>query len=220
MTIPAVPTVAVGLVLAAGRASRFGATKQVAEVAGLPMVAHAVATAHAAGLAEVFVVVGHDRAAVTEAARRGGHVVVVHNPEYARGQASSLRCGLEAVAAQTDASVVVVLLADQPGVRPEVVAAVADAAAAAPDGLARARYADVPGHPVGLDRRIWPRLVELEGDAGARQLFDGYDVAVVRVGSGAPPDVDRPADLAGLLAGGGDRVDGADAAGRVEEAPE
>jgi len=209
VTIPVLPTVAVGLVLAAGTASRFGATKQLAEVDGLPLVAHAVAAAHAAGLGQVFVVVGHDGAAVAAAARRGGPVTIVDNPDHGRGQATSLRCGLDAVAAGTDAAVAVVLLADQPGVRPEVVAAVADAAAAAPDGIARARYDDAPGHPVGLDRRIWPRLRDLQGDAGARQVFGGYEVATVTVAGAAPPDVDEPADLdrVGAAERGGADVD-------------
>ncbi|MFA9443781.1 NTP transferase domain-containing protein [Egicoccus sp. AB-alg6-2] len=196
MTTPAAPTVAAGLVLAAGSATRFGATKQVAEVDGRPMVAHAVAVAHAAGLRPVYVVVGHDRGVVAAAARQAGEVEVVDNPDHAAGQAGSLRRGIEAVAAGPDVDVVVVLLADQPGLRPAVVSAVADAAAAAPDGIARARYRDGDGHPVGLGHQVWPRLLDLSGDEGARQLFEGYDVATVSVAEDTPRDVDTPGDLA------------------------
>ncbi|GGI03415.1 nucleotidyltransferase family protein [Egicoccus halophilus] len=205
MTVPVVPSVAVGLVLAAGRATRFGATKQLVEVDGLPLVAHAVAAAHAAGLARVVVVVGHDADAVATAAARGGAVEVVHNPDHGSGQASSLRAGLAAVEAADDVDVVVVLLADQPGLRPAAVAAVADAAEAAPDGIARVRYADGTGHPVGLARRLWPRLADLDGDAGARQLFDGHDVALVRVDDRLPPDVDTVEDLVRRDRGDGPR---------------
>ena len=202
MTGPVVPTAVAGLILAAGTASRFGATKQLAEVDGRPLVAHAVATAHAAGLAPVYLVVGHDRDAVVAGATRGGAVEVVDNPHHTEGQASSLRCGIAAVEQGPDVDVVVVLLADQPGVRPELVTAVADAAAAAPDGIARAQYADGQGHPVGLAHQVWPRLRDLDGDAGARQLFDAYDVATVRVGQRTPPDVDTPDDLARLRTDG------------------
>jgi CTP:molybdopterin cytidylyltransferase MocA len=195
-------TVTVGLVLAAGGARRFGATKQVAELDGLPLVGHAVATAHAAGCREVLVVVGHDAALVAEAAATGGQVRVVHNPAYAEGQATSLGHGLDAAEdAGDDVEVAVVLLADQPNLRPDVVRAVADAAAAAPDGIARAAYDDGPGHPVGLHRRVWPRLQDLTGDEGARQVFAGYDVALVSVRGPVPPDVDRPADLERLRGG-------------------
>lgn len=201
MSAPAVPTVAAALVLAAGSGSRFGGTKQLAELDGRPLVAHAVATAHAAGLAPVYLVVGHDRDAVVAAAATAGEVEVVDNPEHAAGQAGSLARGIAAVEHGPDVDVVVVFLADQPWVRADVAQAVADAAASSADGIARARYDDGPGHPVGLARQMWPRLHDLVGDEGARQLFAGYDVATVAVSDVLPRDVDTAGDLAALRRG-------------------
>jgi CTP:molybdopterin cytidylyltransferase MocA len=196
-----VPTVAAGLVLAAGSGDRFGGAKQLAELDGRPLVAHAVATAHAAGLAPVYLVVGPDRDAVVAAARTEGEVVVVDNLDHATGQAGSLARGIAAVEHGPDVEVVVVLLADQPRVRADVAQAVADAAASSADGIARARYTDGPGHPVALARQIWPRLRDLGGDAGARQLFAGYDVATVAVSDLVPADVDTMDDLDALRRG-------------------
>ncbi|MEX2503881.1 MAG: nucleotidyltransferase family protein [Egicoccus sp.] len=201
MSAPAVPTNAAALVLAAGSGSRFGGTKQLAELDGRPLVAHAVAAAHAAGLAPVYLVVGHDRDAVIAAAASGGEVEVVDNPDHAAGQAGSLARGIAAVERGPDVDAVVVLLADQPHVRPDVAQAVADAATSSADGIARAKYSDGPGHPVALAHQVWPRLHDLGGDAGARQLFDAYDVAMVAVSDLLPRDVDTTGDLDALRRG-------------------
>jgi molybdenum cofactor cytidylyltransferase len=182
------------VVLAAGRATRFGAPKQLVEVDGLPLVAHAVRTAVAAGLAPVLVVVGHEGKAVAVAAGRGGTVQAVHNPDHAAGQSTSLRAGLE-VAAGTEADVAVVLLADQPGIDPALVRAVVAAVGGGAEA-ARARYDDGPGHPVALARSVWPRAAAVSGDRGARGLLRELEVAEVVVAGAAPRDVDHPADLA------------------------
>ena len=187
---------AAGLVLAAGTGSRFGATKQLVEVDGRPLVAHVGATAREAGLAPVVVVVGHDAAAVAAAVDGDEDVEVVVNPAHGRGQATSLRAGVRALQ-PGDADAAVVLLADEPGVAPEAVRAVV---AALEDGaaVARAVYEDRPGHPVGFARRVWADLLGTRGDTGARQLLDALDVTPVGVDGPAPVDIDTPADLGRL----------------------
>jgi molybdenum cofactor cytidylyltransferase len=189
------------VVLAAGQGRRFGATKQVAEVDGLPLVAHAVRVAHAAGVGRVLVVVGHDAEQVAAAAARGGPVEVIVNTDHAAGQSTSLRAGLVA-AGGGDETVAVVLLADQPGLDPAVVRAVV-AAVHGDVEAARARYDDAAGHPVALARRVWPRAAAVTGDRGARDLLADLAVVEVAVAGAAPRDVDRPDELPGPAAGGG-----------------
>lgn len=188
---PDAPSTVAAVVLAAGAASRFGATKQLVEVDGRPLVRHAVDTARAGGCDPVVVVVGHDADRVR--ATLPDDVVVVDNPAHAEGQAASLRAGVAAVAA-TGAAALVVLLADQPGIDPAVVRRVTATHA---DGhpVVRARYTDGPGHPVLFDRSVWPALAELTGDIGARDLLRALPVAEVAVDAACPPDVDRPDDL-------------------------
>lgn len=180
-----------GVVLAAGRATRFGATKQLAEVEGRPLVLHVVDAALAADLDPVLVVVGHDEDRVRAVLPQG--VVVVRNPAYAEGQATSLHVAVRA-AADTDARALVVLLADQPGVEEDSIRAVV-AAHAAGATVARARYDDRPGHPVLFDRATWVHLRQLDGDVGARDLLGVLGVVDVPVAGPCPPDVDVPADL-------------------------
>jgi molybdenum cofactor cytidylyltransferase len=90
---------------------------------------------------------------------------------------------------------VVVLLADEPDVVPtavdRVVARVRDGALAA-----RARYEDGVGHPVAFARGAFDRLLELEGDRGARGLLAELEVVEVPVPGPRPRDLDTPEDLA------------------------
>jgi molybdenum cofactor cytidylyltransferase len=184
----------VAVVLAAGRATRFGATKQLAELGGVRLVALAAATAHRATTVDaVHLVVGHDAEAVAAAARSVGPVEVVVNDAYTAGQATSLRAGISS-AASSDADVAVVLLADEPDVSADavdhVVAAVLGGALAA-----RARYDDAPGHPVAFGRAAFEPLLAVEGDRGARGILGDLGVVVGRVRPPRPRDVDTPRDL-------------------------
>lgn len=179
--------------LAAGRGERFGdATKQLAEIDGDPLVTIVTATAVTAGLSPVLVVVGHDADAVAGAVPAGARTI--HNPDFADGQASSLRVGLDALADSRSTSTVV-LLADEPGVRVSAVRRVADELRSGAE-LVRCRYGDRPGHPVGLARARWREAAAADGaDAGARALLRGDDVVTVEIDSPAPVDVDTPGDL-------------------------
>jgi molybdenum cofactor cytidylyltransferase len=191
----------VALVLAAGRGERFGGgTKQLATVAGRPLVAHAIATARAAGVDRVVVVVGHDADAVAAAVRiEDPDAQIVTNPDHARGQSTSLVAGIRAVARDEWVRVAVVLLADQPGVGAEPVRAVA-AAVRGGAQAARASYADAPGHPIAFSRELFERLAVVEGDAGARHLLDELDLAHVLVAGTVPLDVDTEQDLEAVRA--------------------
>lgn len=188
-----------GLVLAAGASRRMGRPKQLLPLAGRPLLQHVLDAAAGSRLGEIVVVLGHEAEAVAAAVRLPARARVVRNPEYAEGQSTSLRRGL--VATAEDAVAVAVLLGDQPEITSDVIDAVVaafeegGARAARPvwrDAEGRAR----PGHPVVLGRELWPTLMELDGDRGARELFAGQPQWLREVAmAGVPPaDVDDDED--------------------------
>lgn len=200
MTPTGGPRVA-GLVLAAGASRRMGRPKQLLPVDGRPMVLIAADTLHAAGLAPVVVVLGAAAEEIRAAVAFPPGTRVVVNPDHASGQASSLQAGLRAMDADIDAAVAMVC--DRPGVTADAVKAVLAAAAASPEApAAQARYDDGAGHPVLLRRALWPRLMELRGDVGARVVLHQVPVAEGRVPGPAPPDADTPDDYRRLIAPG------------------
>jgi molybdenum cofactor cytidylyltransferase len=180
-----------GLVLAAGAGTRFaGGPKQLAPLAGRPLLEHALAAV--AGLTPRVVVLGHAAAEVRAAVDLHGARAVVC-PDWAEGQAASLRCG---IAALGDVDAAVVVLGDQPGITPGAVAALV-AAAGGEEEAVRAAYGGRPGHPVLLRRPLLDRAGELHGDRGFKGLLRGARVLDVELGGVADPaDVDTREDLA------------------------
>lgn len=158
------------LVLAAGRSTRFGdENKLLALYEGKPMLAHALDLARQVVAGPVLVVTGHE-AALVGAAAAGSGVQLVHNPAYAEGLAGSLKAGLAALPAETEAAFV--LLGDMPRVKPETLRQLLQAMAEQP-----APEAFVPvhegqwGNPVLIRRGLFAAMQGLSGDQGARKLL-------------------------------------------------
>jgi CTP:molybdopterin cytidylyltransferase MocA len=185
---------AAGLVLAAGAGRRYGGPKALVEYEGRLLVERAVDTLRAGGCAPVVVVLGAAADRIRERARLAD-AMVVDNPQWSTGMASSLRAGLEAVAG-TDAPAVVVLLVDMPGVSAGAVRRVAGASS--PDALAIAGYGgDRRGHPVLLGREHWAGVAAAaRGDTGARDYLRGHAERVQVVPCGDIAD-DHDIDVAG-----------------------
>lgn len=180
-----------GLVLAAGAARRFGAPKQLAQLDGRPLLEHALAAMTSAPLDRVVVVLGAHADAVRERVDLHG-AEVIECSDWVDGQAASLRAGLAAVA---DAEAAVVALGDQPFLSARAAARVIAARGLGTDAV-RATYAGRPGHPVVLERALFPRIEDLRGDAGARELLAESSVRDVACdGLGRPDDVDTPEEL-------------------------
>jgi len=190
-----------GLILAAGAGRRFGGPKQLATIDGESLVERAVRQMTAAGgLDEIVLVLGAAAEQITQGDRslRGARIVVC--ADWAEGQAASLRCGIAALGA---VEAVVVTLADQPLVGTAAIERVLGARRAG-SAAVRATYGGVAGHPVLLESRILPDVLELRGDVGARAVLKGEDVAEIACDDvGAPQDVDTPADLAAVRAAQG-----------------
>jgi molybdenum cofactor cytidylyltransferase len=104
---------AVGAVLlAAGSGTRIGnRPKSLLELGGIPLIRRQIIALSGAGVDELVVVVGNYAERIVQAVQEFP-VTVVHNPNPADGQVSSLRLGLQALSPKIDAALVA--LADQP----------------------------------------------------------------------------------------------------------
>ena len=193
--MPESPVVAV--VLAAGSASRFGDVKALALLEGRPLLQHVLDAVAAAGIADVTVVLGA-AADLIEPALTWRTERRVRNPNPERGLASSLQVGLAALPDAAGAALIV--LGDQPRLRPAVIERVIDAWASAGRPIVVPRYSGSGAlNPVLLDRAVWPLAMALDGDRGMGPLINASPDLVLDVAvDGDNPDVDTPADLAGL----------------------
>ena len=92
-------------------------------------------------------------------------VTMVVNPDYARGQTTSMQCGLRAVPAGAEG--VVFTLVDHPA----VAAATLDALLAEPRPLLRVpRHGGIRGHPIWFRRELIAECLALPEDGAARDV--------------------------------------------------
>ena len=189
------PPVVGGVVLAAGAGSRFGATKQLAELRGRPLLAYAVeAMLCVPSVWPVVVVLGHDAEAIRAGVDLSDAEVVVCE-RWSEGQSASLRAGIEALG---DVDAAVITLGDQPFITPQVIAGALDFDERYHDAV-RTTYAGEPGHPVLLTRRLLDHAGELRGDVGFRDLLTGQRVRRFEAGHLCDPtDIDTREELARL----------------------
>ena len=182
----------VGLLLAAGSASRFGSDKlRHALPHGVPIAIQSARNLRAE-LATVIVVV-RDRAAAAGFEAERCTVTVCENAN--EGMGASLACAASAAGPRDG---YIVALADMPFLRRTSIGAVREAlekgaSIAAPYFRARR------GHPVGIAGRFYEQLTKLKGDEGARRVLAENDASLVKIPVGDPGvirDIDRPEDLA------------------------
>jgi molybdenum cofactor cytidylyltransferase len=190
----------VGILLAAGRATRFGGDKLLAPLVqggadvppGTP-IGVASALHLVAALPESIAVVRPGDVILAGRLRAAGlQIVECENAD--EGMGASLSCG---VASSRDADGWIVALADMPWIASSTIASVAGALTRGAD-IAAPCLGGRRGHPVGLARRHYPALIALRGDSGARAVLASNEERIVRVevgDTGIMRDVDTPADM-------------------------
>jgi molybdenum cofactor cytidylyltransferase len=176
------------VVLAAGASKRLGEPKQLALLGGETLLERAVRVAREAGCLPVVVVLGAEYANVLRNSVLGDAVTAINN-QWEEGMASSIQLGLRTLGSMSkDAEGALLMTCDQPAVtvthllhlmsKPEVTAS---------------RYAGRNGVPAFFPAEYFDKLMELKGDAGARELLAGARYEELDNGE---LDVDTPEDLA------------------------
>lgn len=188
-----------GVVLGAGRSSRFGEPKQLLPFEGTTLLGQAVENANSSSLDRIVVVLGRASEEVRDAVDFG-RAEVVENTAYGTGCASSLLAGLDAVG--KDCEAVALLLGDQPGVRPQYIDHAVISWWRERPWASVTSYRGDPGHPFVFAREAFQALRGLHGDKAVWKLMEARPerVSTVDVDAPLPPDVDTPGDYELALA--------------------
>lgn len=189
----------VGIVLGAGRSSRFGAPKQLLSFGDTTLLGQAVKNANASNLERVVVVLGRASGELL-ASVDFGRAVAVENTAYGTGCASSLLTGMDTAGEGCEA--LMLLLGDQPGVRVEFIDSALSRWREERSWASVTSYRGELGHPFVFAREAFGELRGLHGDKAVWKLIEAYPDRVSRVEIEAqlPPDVDTPEDYALALA--------------------
>jgi molybdenum cofactor cytidylyltransferase len=190
-----------GVILAAGESSRMGSDKALLPFAGSTFLEHLIRL-FAPRVAPLVVVLGHHAEAIRAAITRRPGLVFAVNPDYRRGQLSSLQTALRALPAEAPAALVT--LVDHPAVAESTLDAVLGSFRPENPVLAIPRYRGKRGHPVLLPRRLLDELAALPPDASAKQVVHAHHAEALFLDLDDPgivADVDTPAEYRQLVGG-------------------
>src|SRR5581483_6499394 len=145
-----------GIVLAGGKSERMGRTKALLTLpGGDSFLARVVKTLQAGGVADVIVVAGADMPGIRAAIDRDKLTArLIENPDFERGQLSSLVAGLRAVD-RPDTRAAMVTLIDVPLVSASTVVALLRRYRSGTSLIVRPARGDEHGHPVIFDRALF-----------------------------------------------------------------
>jgi molybdenum cofactor cytidylyltransferase len=190
-----------GLILAAGESRRMGTPKALLELAGETFLDRLILSL-GQSCCPVIVVLGCDHESIRAGLRRADFATFVLNPDYRRGQLSSLQCGLAAVSPEAEG--VMFTPVDYPSVLASTVTRLARRfeQRGPHELLAVPRSQGRGGHPVCAARGLIPEFLALPTDAQARDVIHRHREHTVYVDvedSGIMEDVDDPQAYRRLL---------------------
>lgn len=175
------------VILAAGSGQRMGGPKALLRIDGETLLQRAARAALSAGCRPVVAVVGKGVPDLGPL-----EVQVVVNSESAEGMGSSIRAGISALPANTEA--VLLLTVDQPAVNATLLRQLLTRFAEDPTRPAACAYAGTLGIPAILPVRLFSDLLVLRGDHGAKGILLREDTATLPFPEGER-DLDTPEDL-------------------------
>jgi len=164
------PAPVTAVVLAAGASQRMGQPKQLLPWGAndQPMLRHVVQATLATPVDKVVVVLGHAAERIAPALE-GLPAQVVVNPSWADGLSTSVRAGLDAVGDTAQAALFV--LADQPHLTPEIVAAIVARFRRTRATVVVPQAGGRRGAPALFARSLFDELRAVQGDQGGRGVI-------------------------------------------------
>jgi molybdenum cofactor cytidylyltransferase len=190
------------VILAAGLSSRMGRPKQLLPYKGITLLQQAIGCASASDCSCHLVVLGANAALVSkEIDQAKTHITL--NPAWEEGMASSIRNGMQnllTLAPGTEG--VVLMVCDQPYVTPSLLNSLVTTHLQTGKPVVTSGYGNVTGPPVFFHHSLFPELLRLTGDSGAKKIVQLYkkEVALVPFPEGRF-DIDTEIDYQELIKG-------------------
>jgi molybdenum cofactor cytidylyltransferase len=188
------------IVLAAGRSRRMGTQKLLLPWAGQTVIGHIVDQVLAAGVNQVWVVVGADREAVSKALENR-LVKLVTNPDPDAEMLSSVRCGLRALSPECEAAMIV--LGDQPGILTSLISTLIAKFQQTKGGIITPIHNEKGGHPLIISSQYFHEVLHCFEGIGLAGLLAAHAEAVHQVQQSDAAvllDIDYPQDYEQALA--------------------
>ncbi len=187
------------IILAAGASSRMGRPKPLLELEGRSFADIAAGTLAAAGIKDIYMVLGC-RAGEVSSALKSKKLKIIINSDWPKGQLSSLKAALRKLPLKTRG--VLVCLSDHPRVSTETVIRILEGFSSGMGEVILPSCNGRRGHPVLFSRRVFGALLETPDDRGAREVVRSgrFSLGVVEVDDPFIfQDIDTPKEYGEML---------------------
>jgi molybdenum cofactor cytidylyltransferase len=190
------------IILAAGQSSRLGSPKQLLEFDGRKLIVGAVETATYFSLYPVIVVLGA-HAEIIKSYLDMPSIKLVQNENWNKGVSSSIKKGVEEMELNyPHVDGLILMVCDQPYLDHITIQKLIDLQRQTDLVAVACEYDGIPGTPALFHKSLFGELSILEGDKGARKLFESMKDKVARLPfSAGAIDIDTQEDYLKLIKG-------------------
>jgi len=186
-----------GIILAAGASQRYGSPKQLLTWHGQPFIRHIARVALSSDLNPLLVITGSADVQV-RAAVSGLSVNCVYNPEWQKGQSTSVIQAIGALPNSIGAAII--MLVDQPQISVALLQSLIEIHKRTQSSIIAPQVDHKHVNPVLFDQRLFSKLLNISGDQGGRALFSSQKISWIDwIDPHAEFDVDTPEDYDQLI---------------------
>jgi len=191
-----------GIILAAGTSKRMGKTKQLLPLGEETLIERVLVEALNSELDKVVLVLGYQAVEIKKFITPlfpQAKLSIIENRQFKQGISSSIIAGMSEVENTHDHTMI--LLGDMPFIHRDLIDLLLCRYLQSGLSIGAIKGKDRPAHPMIFSRELYPELLILRGDVGARALFGKYSDQVCLIEPEGPydgRDMDTPEDYAGF----------------------
>lgn len=184
------------ILLAAGGSKRLGRPKQLLKFGSTSLIRKLADEALASRAGDVIVVVGAE-AQLMSTELKDLDLTIVENRNWESGLSSSIKTGLNAVSIESDGALL--MLCDQPYVGRYLLDQIVERFQSKKTAVVACEYGQTVGIPALFPRDLFPELMRLRGDVGAKSLILKHKERLEKVSfPKGTIDIDTPDDFKSL----------------------
>jgi molybdenum cofactor cytidylyltransferase len=162
------------IILAAGRSERLGNPKQLLQFCGETLLAHTINEAKQSSVQSIIVVLGYEFDLLEKTIDIDG-LQIVRNANWQSGIASSINCGITALQNMVPlCDAAILMVCDQPFITASLLNNLIKTQKASGKPIIASKYDETAGIPVLFHKALFPELLELDGDSGAKKIIHKY----------------------------------------------
>ena len=178
-----IQTASIGIIiLAAGASRRMGTPKQLLKIDNQTLIERAITITQALDNQQTVVVLGANAAKINPYIIRQKKVNFIVNKDWAQGMGTTLKAGLEFFLAREETvEAVIVMVCDQPYLTTEKLRQLIDAHQQTKAAIIATEYNGIKGVPALFSSTLFPKLLELNKDEGARKIIKKYKGKIVTI---------------------------------------